>query len=146
MSKDIKKDKKEQFIANRKALIALSVVMRQLVEIGEADSVNEGLIDMYKSENEGVTEFKTFGEWKREGCTIKKGSKAFFVWGQLRKVSQVPEGSEEPDEYNYWPICYLFANTQVITAQEKAEHKKKTEQPETANAHPREFANLDEIL
>jgi hypothetical protein len=25
----------------------------------------------------------------------------------------VPEGSEEPEEYKYWPLCYLFADTQV---------------------------------
>lgn len=119
MSKNNKTTRKEQFIENRKTLIALSLIMRQLVEAGEADSVNEALKDSYIEENADITEFKTFAQWKQDGCTIKKGSKAFLIWGQPRKIEQVPEGSDEPQEFKYWPICYLFANTQVVSKQDK---------------------------
>ena len=37
---------------------------------------------VYAPAEEGTTEFKKFNEWKQEGCTIKKGSKAFPVWSQ----------------------------------------------------------------
>ncbi len=77
---------------------------------------------------------------ERIGFTINKGSKAFIIWGQPRKAEQAPEGNEEPEEYKYWPICYLFANTQVF---------KKGEAPE-AQPEPRkqiqEVASLEESL
>ena len=122
MSKGKEKSRKEQYIENRKKLIALSQVIRLAVKDGIYDTVNEGLRETYEEANEEIGEFNTFNQWKDQGYTIKKGSKAFLFWGQPRKVSQVPEGSTEPEEFKYWPICYLFADTQVFkVTPEKAE-------------------------
>lgn len=107
-------EKQKQYKANRMALIELSKMIRQLIESGEYDSVNEGLKDIYEQSDPNIIEFRTFNQWKQDGATILKGSKAFLVWGQPRQVSQVPEGSTEPEEFKYWPLAYLFANTQVI--------------------------------
>lgn len=105
---------KEKYQENRKRLIAFSQQAREMIEQGEYATVNTALIGLYAEENEGIEEFKTFGQWKQDGYTILKESKAFLVWGQPRKVEQVPEGSTEPKEFKYWPLCYLFANTQVF--------------------------------
>lgn len=105
---------KEKYQENRKKLIELSQGARALIETGEYATVNEALIGVYAEENEGIEKFKTFGQWKNDGYTIVKGSTAFLVWGQPRKVEQVPEGADEPEEFKYWPLCYLFANTQVF--------------------------------
>lgn len=135
MSKNSKLSRKEQFIEKRKALIALSKMVRPLVEQGEFDTVNEAIKEQYLDLNTEITEFKTFGQWKQEGATVRKGEKAFLVWGQPRKIEQVPEGSDEPEEFKYWPVCYLFANTQVhIPDQNIKQHvPQPVEEMETVN-------------
>lgn len=107
-------NKKEQYQENRKKLIALSQTAKELVKLGEYDRVNDAIIDaIYLKEHPEIKEFKTFGQWKHEGRTIVKGSKAFIIWGQPRKGQEVEQSTEEPQEYKYWPLCYLFADNQV---------------------------------
>lgn len=132
MDKSTTKTRKDQYLINRKTLIAISQGLRILVKQGAIESVNEGLKDRYIEENPTIEEFKTFHQWKEEGATVRKGEKAFLIWGQPRRGEQVPEGSNEPEEYKYWPICYLFANTQVITAEQMREHREKVSMPESA--------------
>lgn len=142
MSKDKKSERREQFLEKRKQLIVRSQLVRPLVEEGEYETVNEGLLETYRAEHTGAEEFNTFNQWKEKGCTINKGSKAFIIWGQPRKAQQVPEGSEEPEEYKYWPICYLFSNEQVFKKGETTETA--PEQQPQNQAQP--VAELDEIL
>ena len=131
MSKNSKSDRKEQYLKNRKTLIELSQAIRLAVKEGAYDSVNEGLKEIYTEQNPEIQEFKTFWQWKADGATVRKGEKAFLIWGQPRQVSQVPEGSTEPEEFKYWPICYLFANTQVYQPEAKPENQQQPEpQPE----------------
>lgn len=141
MDKDTKRTRKEQYVINRKGLIELSKVIRMGVKEGIYDSVNEGLKEAYTGDNPEILEFKTFSQWKEDGYTIKKGSKAFILWGQPRKVSQVPEGSSEPEEYKYWPLCYLFADTQVFK-REKEQGKEEIE----PRRQPQEVENLEEAF
>jgi hypothetical protein len=131
MSKDKKEERREQFLEKRKQLIALSQLIRPLVDEGEFETVNQGLLSTYMEENQQANEFNTFNQWKEKGYTINKGSKAFIVWGQPRKAQQVPEGSNEPEEYKYWPICYLFSNEQVF---KKGETTEATPEPQTRKA------------
>ncbi len=140
MSKDNKTDRKEQFKLKRLALIAASQGIRILVKEGVYDTVNEGLLEMYTEENPEIEEFNTFNQWKELGYTINKGSKAFVIWGQPRKATQAPEGNEEPEEFKYWPLCYLFSNTQVF---KKGETSEATPEPQQ---QPQEVAELEESL
>lgn len=98
--------------AARAALKEISNTLKPLVKAGAFDSVNEAIVSTYR--NEEHQEFKKFWEWKREGCTILKGSKAFLVWGQPVKRTAKPEN--QTDEYEFFPICYLFSNAQVRRA------------------------------
>lgn len=146
MSKNSTKTNKDQYLENRKILIEASKAIRKLIEEGEFDTVNEGLKSLYEEANPSIKEFKTFHQWKAEGATVRKGEKAFLIWGQPRRVEQVPEGSTEPEEYKYWPICYLFANTQVVTAEQMKEHKEKANRPETGSVHARELEPIEDLL
>ena len=139
MSKDRKTTRKEQYKENRKKLIALSVAIRALVKEGEFDTVNEGLRETYMEQDTEIDRFNTFWQWKEYGYTINKGSKAYLFWGQPRKAEQVPEGSDEPEEYKYWPICYLFANTQVFKKGETTEEK--TPEPQNRSYNVDELEN-----
>jgi len=107
----------EAIKAKRVALAAISRSIKLLVKEGAYDSVNEGLIDQY-SDGEDL-DFNTFKQWKEKGFSIKKGSKAFLVWGKPRKAA-VPEPKDgEDDEFKFWPLCYLFSNKQVEKKEEK---------------------------
>lgn len=121
MSKDTESTRKEQYLKKRKELIELSRFVRMGVKSGAYDSVNEGLKEIYQETNPEIEEFKTFWQWKEEGATVRKGQTAFLIWGQPRKASQVPDGATEPEEFKYWPLCYLFANTQVYKPEAKPE-------------------------
>lgn len=109
--------KNDAYIENRKKLIAMSQPLRQLMKEGAISTVNEGLIEMYMEENEQIQEFNTFKQWKQKGKTIIKGSKAFLFWGHPREIEQqkIDETStEEEKKMKYFPLAYLFANTQII--------------------------------
>ena len=90
---------------------------------------------VYAPAEEGTTEFKKFNEWKSEGYTIKKGSKAFPVWSQPTKrekkeqdgeTESAPQpammenangeenGEESRSGRERFNMCYLFSNLQVI--------------------------------
>lgn len=75
-------------------------------------------------------EFKTFREWKAEGASVRKGEKAFLIWGQPRKgfkngeeTEQAANAPKEPQteaeklarQYEFFPLCYLFSEDQVYT-------------------------------
>ncbi len=63
--------------------------------------------------------YRTYKEWTKEGYQVKKGSKAFLFWARplpnLKREKAEQEGKEPEteDEYNYFPLCYLFSNKQV---------------------------------
>ncbi len=94
----------------RKELSALSRSVQMLVKEGAYDTVNEGLLDIYSDGEE--LEFNTFKQWKGKGFSVKKGEKAFLVWGKPRQVP-VTEPDDEEDEFKFWPLCYLFSEQQV---------------------------------
>lgn len=144
MNKDNKTTRREQYLAKRKELIVISQAIRLLVKEGEYDTVNEGLHEMYAEQNPGIEEFNTFNQWKEKGYTIRRGSKAFLFWGQPRRAEQTPEGSDEPEEYKYWPLCYLFSNEQVHKNSEREEAGQEQEPEQTKKPQP--VAELDELL
>jgi hypothetical protein len=138
-----KKAAKQRYIEARGELIVMSKLARQLIEMGEADSVNDGLIYMYDQQQGKECEYNTFHQWKEKGCTIVKGVHAFCVWGQPRTASQTPEGATEPEEYKYWPLCYLFSDLQVIDPEQK---KAEPEQEPEEEPEPAEVLEMDSIL
>lgn len=113
----------------------------------EAQPLNYFILKfVYEPAEEGTTEFKKFNEWKQEGYTIKKGSKAFPVWSQpTKREKKAQEGENEPapipalmenangtgeedstrHERERFNMCYLFSNLQVtrrdITTNEESE-------------------------
>lgn len=96
-----------------------------------------------------ATEFNTFKQWKEKGATIKKGSKAFAIWAQPiagQKPDKKKEEGQEPDQYEYFPICFLFSNKQVITAEElKAEKEKAQEAKQKKEVIEEAFLNFQTV-
>jgi hypothetical protein len=95
----------------REQLKTLSTQLKPLVKAGEFNNVNEALIEVaYKTPEH--QEFKKFWDWKKAGYTILKGSKAFAVWAQPIKGKKKEE-AKEGEEFDFFPICFLFSNAQV---------------------------------
>lgn len=155
------KDNKKEINPKRAALIALSA---QAVEfrdeqINNAENENEALFWATRTINyillnhlyatNGATEFNTFNQWKEQGATVKKGEKAFLIWGQpIRAKAGEPEPKAEDtdteaDKYKYFPLCYLFSDVQVQkpTDSREAEPAKTPEEEAVF-----ETVDLDDIL
>jgi hypothetical protein len=101
---------------------------------------------------DGATEFNTFHQWKEKGATIKKGSKAFVIWGQpvgrqrAEKTEAKGEPQEEDNEYEFFPLCFLFSDKQVITAEEmEAERARKKEEQKAQEEKAHKLANLQAV-
>ena len=89
-------------------------------------TINDLLIQQYKSES-GATLFKTSKDWKEAGYSVRKGEKAFRVWGTPRtgKVnfesadavkpenSGTEQGADDAGKYEFFPVACLFSNLQV---------------------------------
>ncbi len=95
----------------------------------------------YIYQTDGAKEFKTFMQWKAEGATVKKGEKAFIVWGQPVGTREGDEEKEkgistEDMENLFFPLCYLFSEKQVRKAEEKQkDHKPEGQVMKTEHAH-----------
>ena len=116
-------DKKAEHIEKKKALIALSKIAKEIQAIeDEPRNINSILIEDFYQKGEHK-EFNTFQEWIKQGQRVKKGEKAFLVWGRKRKNNQdqaSPEPkTEEEKAFSFYPLCYLFSNAQVQKADVK---------------------------
>ena len=90
----------------REQLKKFSAEVKPLVEDGTYKTINGAIIATILR-NEQHQTFKSFDEWKAEGFKVKKGEKAFCIWGKPTSVTN------ENETYEYFPISYIFSNAQV---------------------------------
>lgn len=98
----------------REQLKALSKGLGQLKKIGAIDSINDGLIEIYTDNENHI--FKSYRQWKEEGKQVKKGEKAFLLWGKPKAIGKNIEAeinTTEDKENEFFPIAYVFSNKQV---------------------------------
>ena len=162
-------EKEKNRAAQFDRLLAASALARQIRDkmINEAKSMAQAMFlesqplnyfilnFVYAPAEEGTTEFKKFNEWKQEGCTIKKGSKAFPVWSQptsrdkkkeqdgetesapqpamMENANGEDNGEESRSGRERFNMCYLFCNLQVIRREPAA-----TQPTESETAEPQE--------
>ena len=162
-------EKEKNRAAQFDRLLAASALARQIRDkmINEAKSMAQAMFlesqplnyfilnFVYAPAEEGTTEFKKFNEWKSEGCTIKKGSKAFPVWSQptsrdkkkeqdgetesapqpamMENANGEDNGEESRSGRERFNMCYLFSNLQVIRREPAA-----TQPTESETAEPQE--------
>lgn len=107
---------------NREYLRNLSNLAREMRE-DDPDllemTINDIIIEQFYTKD-GHTEFALFNDWRQRGYKIKKGSKAFVIWGKKRKAQKAAEEPEkDPDEFKFFPLAYLFSNKQVEPLKQK---------------------------
>lgn len=109
--------------ARRKALITLSRQAREMRDSNEelADlTINDIVLEHFYTDEENF-EFKLLRDWNKAGFQVKKGARAFTIWGKKRKGTKAAEqeGGED-QEYKFFPLAYLFSNAQVEQKQRPA--------------------------
>lgn len=92
-------------------------MVKPLMEAEGFSTVNEAIIEKVYKEDGNHSEFKTFNQWRSMGYKIKKGSKAFTVWGKPTQGQRVK--NDEADVYDWFPICFLFSDKQVELIQKE---------------------------
>ncbi len=154
------KDKKKTKTSEKRAyLCELTAQAREYrnKSINEAKTTDEAfywesctinyILLHYIYDVDGATEFKSFGQWKKDGYTINKGAKAFVLWGQPVKArNKEEEGKEkeaEPEQgnENFFPLCYLFSDKQVYKRQAPEE-----ESPEQKPPEPQKGIVIDDMM
>ena len=111
----IKTDKITQKNEKREQLKTVSQIAKQLQESEYPElTINEILLDViYQPEGGNRLTFETFNGWRKKGKRVKKGEKAYLIWGRKREAirQEVEEG--EKDSFNYFPLAFVFSNEQV---------------------------------
>lgn len=131
---------KSNYKQRRAVLSSISVKMRKIREY-KAESAKSEEMALYWStrtinemlmlrlyNKEQNKEFKTFWQWKKEGKTIKKGSKSVTVWGQptqaqKKQAAEIAKMEENIEKYEFFPICYLFSSDDIVDTNRKTEPK-----------------------
>lgn len=118
-----KKEREARFLKRQqlKALSQSLVARREKGEyMGNEDDTVNGLLRFYYA-CKGYTNLKTFKEWKKAGFTVRKGEKALLIWGmpvvskaERERIEELKkQGREEEAKEDFFPLCYLFAESQV---------------------------------
>lgn len=97
----------------REQLKELSAPFKILIKEGAISTINSALIETYTNETHQI--FKSYRGWLAEGYQVKKGEKAFLIWGSPQKLKSKKEptkGDTEKDS-EFFPIAFIFSNAQV---------------------------------
>jgi len=103
-----------KLIEMSKHVKALQEICSDELEGCACETTNQMVMHVFYPEGE----FKTYRAWLEEGQQVKKGSKAFPVWGRKRKVA-VKDGGEE-SQYKFFPTANLFHESQVEAVEVEA--------------------------
>ena len=114
----------KNIIEKRRVLQTLSHAAQELAKDEGIDPKDYKINDLlmmlvYNPDNE--YKFNSFNGWRREGYTIKKGSKAFLLWGQpINRDRQEQDGTikkaseDEEADPPFFPLAFLFRSDQVL--------------------------------
>lgn len=97
----------------REQLKALSAPFKILIKEGAIPTINSALIETYTNETHQV--FKSYRGWLAEGYQVKKGEKAFLIWGSPQKLKskKAPTQGDTEKESEFFPLAFIFSNAQV---------------------------------
>ncbi len=98
--------------AKRRELKLISKPLTELKTNGDIKTINEGLKAIYGKQ--GHQEFKTFEQWERLGMRVKRGQKAFYLWGSQTTKTIIENGQKK--EIKFFPLVALFSDLQVYNS------------------------------
>ena len=94
----------------REILKSISKDAKVAIKINPILTVNDALLIMY-----GGKEYNTYKQWKKQGKTVKKGSKAYCIWGKpiVNKKENKDKKDKKESMYSMYPIAHIFSENQV---------------------------------
>jgi len=117
----------EKMLKKREYLRGLSQTAETMAEgtDQEETTVNNKLMKfIYNPKNN--LEFRSFKKWKEQGFTVRKGQKAFLLWGQpLENDKNSKDKDKKNEELNeeegskFFPVAYVFSSDQVHKIKKK---------------------------
>lgn len=123
----------EKMLKKREYLRGLSKTAETMAEGTdyEEETVNNKLMKFIYNPT-GALEFRSFKKWKEQKFTVRKGQKAFLLWGQplendknsKDKDKKKESATDEEDNTKFFPVAYVFSSDQV--------HKIKKKEPAKA--------------
>jgi len=132
--------KKEAHMQKRNELSTISNALKKADLLG-FNSVNEALTSLY-IEQTGQKEFNSSWKWNEKGMKVKKGEKAFAVWGRpnQKKKKEGVEENEDDTGFSGFPLAYIFHAGQVepMSEKHKAFFEKKLEAVKAKQAQEEE--------
>ena len=96
----------------RQALKTLSNAVIQAAKFLDVEAPVNDLLFWFAYDPDDVRTWKSFNGWKREGFTVRKGSKAFPVWGHPVTSTKTDDAGEHED--SFFPLAFLFNEKQVF--------------------------------
>lgn len=117
-----------------------------------AQTLNSIILKYFYKVPNGI-ELGTFHQWKAKNCMIKKGEKALVIWGQPLRAQNEEKARakgepapEDEDLGDYFPMCFLFREDQVLTPDQiEAEKKSKQEKRDKRQQITEAIANLQAV-
>lgn len=83
----------------------------------ESATINSIIVEhIYTDETH--KKFNTFKGWIKEGFCVRKGQKAFLLWGRKKQEVEKPNGEQKTEELDFFPITFVFSNHQVRPLQD----------------------------
>ena len=83
---------------------------------GICNTVNE-MILLYIYNIKNNLQFHSYRAWQEKGYQVKKGSKAYLIWGRPLKKNKdkdkKPEDKDKLKETDFFPVAYIFSSQQV---------------------------------
>jgi hypothetical protein len=152
-TKELKQERKPRPIEiARDTLKTLSEEVKDLVDDGTFATINDAIMETLYKQGKHRT-FNTFMGWKRIGKKVKKGEKAFLLWGRPKDqhgnpATDTEENNQEEQEaetpiqdpteenYKFYPIAYLFSNAQVEDIEQEREATTNTDPQEKPQLEP----------
>lgn len=125
----------EEYKAKREQLVKLSNLAKiERQKSGHDElSLNFFIVEFYRLKQPG--QYETFQEWKRQGKMVKKGEKGFPIWGKplsaQTKKNGEPVAEPTEKEADFFPICYLFHESQVSDFGERSEEVNEEKEEKT---------------
>ena len=145
--------KKRHIEIARETLKAHSHAVKELVESGTYETINDALIDTVYKDKKNV-EFKSYREWKKEAYQVRKGEKAYLLWGRPKehqidedknKTEIANKGSMDENHDAYFPVAYVFSNAQVNKREHQLEHEEEKTMNELSSIRTKEVRKDNEL-
>jgi len=102
-------ENKNKYSERREQLRKISNEVAELQKDGKikAANLNDALLELYSGKKKNQV-WMTLEQWQSAGYSVRKGETAQMIWGM--KITKTNETNEE---YSYFPVAYVFNNTQI---------------------------------